>query len=84
MRRYTTSPNRSRSYHQKNQPNPIYELRRGRAAFGQAAIRFESAALSLRCPRHAAHCSTLARLALEAARPIGRIIRQLELEVHSV
>jgi hypothetical protein len=60
--------------------DPVAELRQGRAAFGQAAILFEAAALSVRSPKHARHLATLSRLTQEAARPIGRIIRELEAE----
>jgi hypothetical protein len=60
-------------------PDPVAELRQGRAAFGQAAILFEAAALSVRSPKHARRLATLSRLTQEAARPIGRIIRELEI-----
>jgi hypothetical protein len=60
--------------------DPVAELRQGRAAFGQAAILFEAAALSVRSQKHAKHLATLSRLTQEAARPIGRIIRELEAE----
>jgi hypothetical protein len=61
--------------------DPVAELRLGRAAFGQAAILFEAAALGVRSPLHAKRLATLSRLAQEAARPLGVIIRQLEMEV---
>jgi len=71
----------ARVSHEKSiSPDPVVELRRGRAAFSQAAILFEAAALSVRSPLHARHLATLSRLTQEAARPIGRIIRELEAE----
>jgi hypothetical protein len=80
---HTSRPRRSaRVFHQKLiNSDPVAELRHGRAAFGQAAIRFEAAALVVHSPLHAKRLARLSRLTQEAARPIGRILRQLELEM---
>jgi hypothetical protein len=82
MKTYTKRATSARVSHQEStKTDPIAELRCGRAAFGQAAIRFEAAALGVRSPLHAKHLVTLSRLTQEAARPRGRILRELEREV---
>jgi hypothetical protein len=60
-------------------PDPIAELRMGRAAFAAAANHLEIAALSARSP-HARHLARLSQLTAEVARPMGRLLRQMERE----
>jgi hypothetical protein len=62
----------------RSSPDPVAELRLGRSAFAQAANHFEIAALNVGSALHARHLARLSRLTAEAARPIGRILRQLE------
>jgi hypothetical protein len=64
----------------RSSPDPVTELRCGRAAFDDAAIHFEIAALSTNSPLHAKHLAKLSQLTQEAARPIGRLLRQMERE----
>jgi hypothetical protein len=64
----------------RSSPDPVTELRCGRAAFADAAIHFEIAALSTNSPLHAKHLARLSQLTQEAARPIGRLLRRMERE----
>lgn len=62
----------------RSSPDPVAELRLGRSAFAQAANHLETAALNVGSALHAKHLAKLSKLTQEAARPIGRILRQME------
>jgi hypothetical protein len=62
----------------RSSSDPVAELRLGRSAFAQAANHFEIAALNVGSALHARRLARLSQLTAEAARPIGRLLRQME------
>jgi len=62
----------------RSSPDPVAELRLGRSAFARAANHFEIAALNVGSALHARRLARLSQLTAEAARPIGRLLRQME------